>query len=379
VRHSSTWPVTILAMLLLLWIAKPVLVPILLAILLAQLLSPLVNRLERFLPGGLAVLVAMGLLAAVIWGAVALVGNQLSILQSTLPTISKRISHIAEATTLAFGRIIGLGRTGQTSLFERSIEGSLDGGGSAALSAITFTLSTVAEAALIVILTFLMLLYRRHFRRQLKRLGERNGAWGVVVALDRTAELSQSYVAGLGLVMLIVGFADTMGLLLVDAPFPAVFGLLGGLSVLVPYVGISIVAPLCAVVTWLTTGSGPHAGSVLAVFAVVHFLEGNVISPFLVGGKVNLNPLATIVAVLLGGKLWGPAGMVLFIPLTGILRVTLDGYDAAEPLVRLLGPISADDAGPSRRPPRRRLRGLRGHRAEPTVPPAAKEIECATP
>jgi predicted PurR-regulated permease PerM len=220
-----------------------------------------------------------------------------------------------------------------------------------------------------------MLLYRRHFRRQLKRLGERNGRWGVLVALDRTAELSQSYVAGLGLVMVIVGAADTLGLLLVGAPFPAVFGLLGALSVLIPYVGISIVAPLCTVVVWLATGSSALAGSVLIVFAVVHFLEGNVISPFLVGGKVNLNPLATIGAVLLGGKLWGPAGMLLFIPLTGILRVTLDGIEGAEPLVRLLGPISSDDLRADGRPLRRRRQRRAG--LAPPMPP--KEAECATP
>jgi predicted PurR-regulated permease PerM len=93
------------------------------------------------------------------------------------------------------------------------------------------------------------------------------------------------------------------------------------------------------------------AGGVLVVFTVVHFLEGNVISPYIVGSKVNLNPLATILAVLVGGELWGPAGMALFIPLVGILKLVLEGSTAAEPYARLLGTISAADLRPRTRAP----------------------------
>lgn len=349
-------PIATCATIVLLWLAKPVLVPVLFALLIAQLLSPLVSRLERRIPGMLAVIFSMGLMAAIIGGTMTLIAKQISALETNLPTITSRITVAIDNLALELGRYFGLRGISQKVLLSNGLEGYVASGGSAALSALTFTISTLGEIALIVILTFLMLYYRRHFRRQIKILGERSGASSVGAALDRTVALGQSYVAGLSVVMLLVGVADTVGLLIIGSPFPAVFGLLGALAVLIPYVGFAIVAPTCTLIAWLATGSPGVAGGVLLVFCVVHLLEGNVISPYLVGARVNLNPLATIVAVLVGGQLWGPAGMVLFIPLTGILKLTLDSIPSAEPLCRLLGPVSDDDI--KRRRPRSRGRDV---------------------
>lgn len=332
-----------LAIIAFLWVAKAVLVPLLLALLLSQLLSPTVERLERHMPGPVAVLLGMGLMATIIFAAVALIGSQLTLLATTLPTISTRLAHFVNGATSALSHLLGSAFGSPVEIVRKGIESTFASSGAVAVSAVSSTVATIGEAALIVILTFLMLYYRRHFRRQLKRLGEMSGNATVGHAIDRTVELGQNYVAGLGMVMVIVGLADTLLLFLIRTPFAAVFGLLGALAVLIPYVGIMIVAPTSAVFVWITTGSLPIAGGVLAVFTVVHFAEGNIISPYLVGAKVNLNPLTTIVSVLIGAQLWGPAGMILFIPLMGILNLAIEANPAREPIARLLGPISEDD------------------------------------
>lgn len=350
-------PISIVACFTILWAAKPVLVPILLAVLLAQLLSPVVSRFERRIPGFLAVLLTLTLMVAIVLSVVALVGTQLSAFETNLPLMAERVSKILDSAAAQLGDALGIIAYKPTGILKQSFEGTLStaSGSAAAFSAVTFTVMTLAETALVLILTFLMLYYRRHFRRHIRRLGDRSGHTSIGVALDRTAELGQSYVAGLGTVMLIVGVADTIGFLVVGAPFAALFGLLGALSVLVPYVGIAVTAPLCAALAWMETGSPGIAGGVLAVFGVIHLLEGNIISPWLVGSKVDLNPLATIVAVLIGGQLWGPAGMVLFIPLAGIVKLALDVLPGGEPISRLLGPITSEDIQVKRRPRIRRL------------------------
>ncbi len=352
-----------LASLVILWLAQPIFVPIMIALLLTQLLSPLVRRLERKMPSFAAIMLSMGLVMLVLVATIALIGDQLSILQTSLPEMAQRISQLVEGTVADLGKYTGMARKSQAELVRKSVETSLATGGVAMMGALSFTIATLAETALVMILAVLMLYYRFHFRRQLKRIGEAHGA-AIGTAMDNVVELAQRYVAGLGIVMTIVGVADTLVLLLIGAPFAAVFGVLGALSVLVPYVGVAVVAPTCAAITWLATGSGELSGAVLLTFVLIHFVEGNIISPYLVGSKVNLNPLATMLAIMLGGFMWGPAGMVLFIPMFGVLKLALDATSDADPYARLLGSVTAEDLGRESR-----LRFLR--RRRPPAPVAA--------
>jgi predicted PurR-regulated permease PerM len=87
----------------------------------------------------------------------------------------------------------------------------------------------------------------------------------------------------------------------------------------------------------LTKDSIWYAVGVAGAFTVVQFLEGNFITPNIVGSKVSVNPLAAIIALILGGMLWGPAGMILSIPFTAILKVILDNIEPLEPFGFLLG------------------------------------------
>jgi predicted PurR-regulated permease PerM len=90
-------------------------------------------------------------------------------------------------------------------------------------------------------------------------------------------------------------------------------------------------------------------GSLIVIsltFAIAQFLDNNVLEPFVVGDKVNLNPLATIILVVLGGSIWGVAGMILSIPLAGIFKIVFDSTANLEPLGYLLGVEDSSDDEP---------------------------------
>jgi len=82
----------------------------------------------------------------------------------------------------------------------------------------------------------------------------------------------------------------------------------------------------------------------------VQFLEGNFITPMVTGSKVSINPMAAIVALILGGELWGTAGMILSIPLVAVLKVVFDANRSLEPWGFLLGDISDMDESHQHRP-----------------------------
>ena len=76
---------------------------------------------------------------------------------------------------------------------------------------------------------------------------------------------------------------------------------------------------------------------VIAVFGTVQFLEGNFITPRIVGSKVSINPFMAMLALIIGGELWGISGMILFVPLIGILRVIFEQIEELKPYGYLLG------------------------------------------
>ena len=82
---------------------------------------------------------------------------------------------------------------------------------------------------------------------------------------------------------------------------------------------------------------------VIAVFFVVQFLEGNFITPRITGSKVSINALAAIIALLLGGKILGIAGMILAVPAIGVLKIMLAYSRRLKPFVILLGDVDRED------------------------------------
>jgi predicted PurR-regulated permease PerM len=94
----------------------------------------------------------------------------------------------------------------------------------------------------------------------------------------------------------------------------------------------------------LTEDSSSVAIGVIVVCVVVQFLDNNFITPKIVGSSVSINPLSTLIAIILGGMLWGIAGMMLFIPLLGMLKVILDSFESSRPYGFLIG--EEDDLRP---------------------------------
>jgi predicted PurR-regulated permease PerM len=119
-----------------------------------------------------------------------------------------------------------------------------------------------------------------------------------------------------------------------------ILGPLAGLCVLVPYVGV-IVSTVPAIIVAFLQAGGREAITVFLLYSALQFLEGNVLTPFIVGGKVRLFPLTVLVAFLFWGTLWGVAGAILAVPLTSAIKVVCENVEGWEPVARLLGEADA--------------------------------------
>jgi predicted PurR-regulated permease PerM len=138
--------------------------------------------------------------------------------------------------------------------------------------------------------------------------------------LDLTNEVLSGYIRGQLLVAVIMGLLYGIGLWVVGLRFGFVIGFISGLMSIIPYAG-STVGFATAMTIGLTHFQGMASiVGVALVFIIVQALEGTIITPRLVGNKVGLSALATMLALIIGGNLLGLLGMLVAIPLTAVLK-----------------------------------------------------------
>jgi predicted PurR-regulated permease PerM len=145
------------------------------------------------------------------------------------------------------------------------------------------------------------------------------------------------FIMGMVQVYLIVGTLNSVGFLLLGVPNAILFGMLTAVATMIPYAGIILSALLPITLAWTTTGSIWIPVGVITVLAVVQYLEANLIFPKVVGGKLGLNTLASLLIIFAGGLLWGVAGMILFLPLASILKLVSEEIPEWQALRLLLG------------------------------------------
>ena len=161
-------------------------------------------------------------------------------------------------------------------------------------------------------------------------------------------EVLSAFFRGQFAVMLALGFIYSTGLWLVGLDLALLIGMLAGLISFVPYLG-SIVGVLSACVAAIAQfGEVSALWPVLAVFGVGQLLEGMVLTPWLVGDRIGLHPVAVIFSVLAGGQLFGFLGVLLALPLASVVMVLLrhvhDLYKESHLYGELCAETRTDDA-----------------------------------
>jgi predicted PurR-regulated permease PerM len=154
--------------------------------------------------------------------------------------------------------------------------------------------------------------------------------------MTETRLLANSYVLGLLTEMVIVAVMNCVAFLAFGVKYALLLGVLAAVMNIIPYLGIWSAAAIAGLIT-LSNSTPGHALSVVVILIVVHFIDANVLLPRIVGRRVNMNPLITIVAVLTGELLWGIPGMFLFIPLAGILKIIFERVEGMKPWAILMG------------------------------------------
>jgi len=149
------------------------------------------------------------------------------------------------------------------------------------------------------------------------------------MAIKVSKEMNQqilNYIRGKVIEILIVGASTTIAFIFLDLQYALLLGVLVGLSVLVPYVGATVVTFPVMLVALFQFGFSSEFGYVMLAYGIIQALDGNVIVPLLFSEAVNLHPVVIIIAVIFFGGLWGFWGIFFAIPLATLVKAVINAW-----------------------------------------------------
>ncbi len=147
-----------------------------------------------------------------------------------------------------------------------------------------------------------------------------------------------AYVRAKVVEIIIVSVVSTAAFLIMGLNYAILLGVLVGLSVLIPFVGVTVVTFPVVVVAYLQWGWSAHFAYLVIVYGIIAILDGNVLAPLLFSEAVKLNPVAVIIAILIFGGLWGFWGVFFAIPLATVVKAIINAWPTAS------SPVEIDEA-----------------------------------
>lgn len=321
-----------------LYLGQSIIVPLAFAGLFAVLLAPICNRLKKYKLGHAgSIIVSMLLFLLGILGILFLISLQFIEFTEQIPEMTNRLKEYTDQLILLLEEQLQIGQKQQVQYLNQGINKLIDRSGQVATTVISTTTNIFTFLVLLPIYTFFLLYYRDMLYNFLLKLADQYQLGEINVLKNNVQGVVQRYIIGMLSVMLILALLNTVGLLIVGLDHALFFGGFAAFLALIPYMGIILGAIPPVLFALLMYDSLFYAVGVIVVFTIVQFLEGNFITPNVMSSQVSINPLAALLALFIGGQLWGIAGMILFIPLIGITKVVFDHVEALKPFGYLLG------------------------------------------
>lgn len=315
------------------------------AIFFAYLVYPIVKWLNRKLPLIVAILVVYaviaGLIALGLMYLIPAITGEITTLSRDWPSIqSKIVSWVKDPNNGLFAHAPAFVRN-EAAKAPREIVTWLQTHGTAAFgNAVMVLIGTAAFIGACIAIPVLGA-YLLYDSETIKRF-----FIGFIPARNRDSTLTLlgelervigGFIRGQLLVGLSVGTLIAIGLSLIGEPYAILIGAIAGALDLIPYIG-PVIAAIPAFTIAFIAGGFPLAIKVAIVFVLANQAEGHIIAPNIVSRTIQLSPSAVVVAILIGGELYGVIGMFIAVPVAGIIRVLL--------LHVIPGSVSRDEAKP---------------------------------
>ncbi len=332
------------------YLLQGVIVPFIIAGLLSFLLYPLCQFLENIrIPRILAIVLCIVVMAAVVAGFLYVSYTQIVKLESLFPQIETKVLLWLDQGAAFLDKQFALDQFQLAQEAQKHVSEVVKSGSKFIGLTIGSMSNFLMSIGLMPLYIFLMLMYRDFLKTFLFKWLKDTSKHKIMGTVNKVQDVVQNYILGLLLVILIVGLLNSAALHFIGIEHAWFFGFFAAFLVILPYIGVAIGSALPIIVALITKDSYLAAVAVAGAFAVIQFLEGNFITPYVVGNQVSINSLVAITALLLFGQLWGIGGMILALPVTAIVKVIFDSSPRLEAWGFLLGDAAHADVSETRK------------------------------
>jgi predicted PurR-regulated permease PerM len=337
---SARLTFTLMSIILVIYVAhmgSNIIIPMMFAMLIAIMLLPVVHLLEKWrLPRSLAAVISVLLFVIFILLIILLLGKQMEAFVSDFPQLQQKLTTLISTTQDWINEKFHINSNDQLNYVQKALMGTLG----TATTVISQTFLSLSSLLIFIVFVFLYAFFILYYRRLLVKFlvsnfQEEHRA-KILNVIGSTRTIIKSYVGGLMIEMVIVAVLNTVLFLILGIKYAILLGVMAAIFNIIPYVGILSAAILIIMVT-LATGTPFQAVQAGIALFLVHILDSNVLFPSIVGSKVKINALVTIIGVVLGNMLWGIPGMFLAIPTIAIIKTICENIEQMSPWAILLG------------------------------------------
>jgi len=328
---------SIVLVIFLMYEGHTILIPLFFSVLLALLLLPLTKWFQRRgLGKGLAAIISLLIFVVCVGLLFFFLGSQVASFSKDIPLLNERMNVWILELEKWIEFKFNIDPTQQMSYLTKASADIARVASIVAQGVFLTTGSVLIWTIFVFIFSFFMLTHRNLLRRFFLMLFKNEHHDSVQEVLNETRTLVNGYILGLIIEMGIVATLSSIAFLLFGIKYAIMLGIICGLLNVIPYIGIYSAITIGSIIT-LSNNTPVHALYLIVISIVIHFIDANIIMPRIVGGRVQMNPLITIMAVITGSMIWGIAGMFLFIPLVAIMKIIFGRVDGLKPWAVLMG------------------------------------------
>jgi putative permease len=320
-------------------IAKEILSPLIFSCLFSILLLPVAAFLENKLklPRSAASMISILLLLAVIGIVLYVIGSQMSDLANDWPQFQQQLVKTMDSTQDWIATTFHVNANKQLN-YVHSATSKVMASGTTVLGATLLSLSSLMLFFVFTfIYTFFFLLYRRLIMKFLVSVFLDENKSVVHDIIERVQYMIRKYIIGLLIEAAIVSLVVCVAFWILGIKYAVLLGLITGLFNIIPYVGIFSALVISSLVTFATATVISKVVLVVITLIIVHLIDSNILLPVVVGSKVRINALVTVLGVIIGEMIWGIPGMFLSIPVIAVFKIIFDRVEGLESWGIILG------------------------------------------
>ncbi|MDN3586246.1 AI-2E family transporter [Pedobacter aquatilis] len=320
-----------------LYFAAPFLIPLTLAGIFSMVFIRLCNWLERKgLQRGWASLVCILVFVLAVSLIISLLYWQLGNLTENLEEMKSRLTSMVSSFRNWINQKLNIDSKQQEDLIKAGSSNT----GNLLASFASGLMGIAVNTILVLVYMYLSLYYRTHIKNFILKLVPDREEHKASVIVHESGKVAQHYLSGLGAMIGVLWILYGIGFSILGVESAIFFAVLCGLLEIVPFVGNLTGTCLTLLAVMAQGGDSKMLLGVLIVYGLVQFLQTYILEPLIVGEQVNINPLFTILSIVLGEFIWGVAGMILAIPILGIIKIICDRIPELKPFGFLIGPAN---------------------------------------